>query len=97
MTIYYEILSDGTIGRSTPNSKVAAELELTLQTDQEIVYGHDGKRYFNGNEPEVPAQTYIDLRVAHYPRIEDQLDMIYHDFDNWKERITEIKKNYPKI
>lgn len=50
--VYYEILEDGTIGRSTNNKKIAQSLGLSLQTEKEIVGGYDGKRYFKGQEPQ---------------------------------------------
>lgn len=55
--MFYELLEDGTIGRSTPSEKVAKSLGLTLTTDKEIVYGYDGKRYFKGEEPLPPTPT----------------------------------------
>lgn len=98
--IYYELLTDGTIGCSTPFEKVAQSQGLTLTTDQEIVYGYNGKRYFKGQEPTPPEPSYIDKRVAEYPSITDQLDMIYWDKVNgtnlWQEKITVIKAKYPK-
>ena len=98
--IYYELMSDGTIGRSTSNKKIAQSLGLNLTTNQEIVYGFDGKRYFKGQEPTPPEQSYIEKRLAAYPQISDQLDMIYWDKVNgtniWQEKITEIKTKYPK-
>ena len=54
MKTYYELNTDGTIGRSTESEKVASELGLKLVTDREIVYGCDGKRYFKGEEPTPP-------------------------------------------
>ncbi len=65
---------------------------------------------FNGNdweyqeikieEPEPYEPTYADLRLAEYPTIGDQLDMIYWDKINntnvWVEKISEIKAKYPK-
>ncbi len=60
--VYYEILEDGTIGRSTPNKKIAESLGLTLQTDEEIVYGYNGKRYFKGEEPTKPAPTKEEIQ-----------------------------------
>lgn len=61
--VYYEILEDGTIGRSTPNKKIAEQLGLTLQTDEEIVYGYDGKRYFKGQEPQKPLPTKEEIEA----------------------------------
>lgn len=57
--VYYEILEDGTIGRSTDNSRVAQALSLNLVTDNRIVYGWNGKRYIAGTEPAKP-QFLID-------------------------------------
>ena len=36
-------------------------------------------------------------REKAYPKIGDQLDMIYHDIDKWRETIKEIKEKYPKV
>ena len=98
--MYYELLSDGTIGRSTQSNVVAENLGLNLTTDQEIVYGFNGKRYFKGQEPTPPEPSYIEKRLAEYPPISDQLDMIYWDKVNstnlWQEKIAEIKAKYPK-
>lgn len=55
--MFYELLEDGTIGRSTTSEKVAKSLGLTLTTDKEIVNGYDGKRYFKGDEPARPEPT----------------------------------------
>ena len=35
-------------------------------------------------------------REKAYPKIGDQLDMIFHDIDKWRETIKEIKEKYPK-
>lgn len=100
MTYYYEILQDGTIGRSTNSAVVAEQLGLTLQTETEIVYGYNGKRYLQGTEPPAPEPTYAEKREAAYPPLAEQLDMIYWDKINntnlWQEKITEIKTKYPK-
>ena len=98
--IYYELLPDNTIGQSTQSPKIAKLLNLTLTTDQEIVYGYDGKRYFKGSEPKNPESEYKQKRRAEYPQIADQLDMIYWDQVNgttlWRDLITNIKNKYPK-
>lgn len=101
MKIYYELLQDGTIGRSTNSEKIAKELELSLVCEEdEIVYGYNGKRYFKGQEPITPELSYSEKRQEEYPPISDQLDMIYWDKVNntnyWVEKITEIKNKYPK-
>lgn len=98
--IYYELLQDSSIGRSTNNKTVAQNLGLTLSTDKEIVAGHDGKRYFKGQEPKLPEPSYAEKRMAEYPFIQDQLDMIYWDkvngTNNWVNKIGAIKAKYPK-
>lgn len=42
----YELLSDNTIGQSTPATETAQKLGLKLMTKKEIVYAWNGKRYF---------------------------------------------------
>lgn len=96
MITYYELLENGTIGQSTPSVRVAKSLGLILKTDKEIVHGYDGRRYFKGEEPEPPKPTYIEQRLAAYPPICEQLDMMYHNYDEWKAKIMEIKEKYPK-
>ena len=43
---------------------------------------------------------YVDQRIAAYPNISDQLDMIYWDKVNttttWKDAIAQVKSDYPK-
>ena len=39
---------------------------------------------------------YQTPRKREYPRITEQLDMIYHDIDAWKAKIKSIKDKYPK-
>lgn len=60
----------------------------------------NGKCYLKGYAPAKPEPTYVELRKAAYPAIEDQLDMIYWDKINgtsvWQDKITEIKEKYPK-
>ena len=100
MILYYELLPNNTIGRSTPDKKVAHTLGLKLTTDKEIIYGYDGKRYFKGEEPAAPEPSYAEKRAAEYPSLEEQLDMIYWDKVNgtnvWQEKIASIKAKYPK-
>ena len=40
---------------------------------------------------------YANRRKEEYPKIEDQLDILYHEgFDAWKALIQSIKDKYPK-
>lgn len=75
--MFYELLSDGTIGMSTESAKIAADLGLTLETDREIVYGYDNKRYFKGEEPQKPAEIIAEenrrAREAYYKEHCDSL------------------------
>lgn len=56
MKTYYEPNGDGTIGRSTENETVAKAIGLPFETEREIVRAWDGKKYFAGEEPPVPAR-----------------------------------------
>ena len=98
--MFYEILKDGTIGRSTSDAKIAKKLGLSLTTEKQIVYGYNGRRYFKGEEPTPPEPSYDQKRKAEYPSVEEQLDMIYWDKVNgtnlWQEKIASIKAKYPK-
>lgn len=61
---YYELLADGTVGRSTNGARAAKALGLTLATDEEIVYGYDGKRYLQSQCPIVPPEVLAHKTVA---------------------------------
>lgn len=58
-------------------------------------------RAFMLKEREIPVLTYVEQRLASYPPISEQLDMIYWDMingtNNWRDLITSIKEQYPKI
>lgn len=45
---------------------------------------------------EKAANQYKVDRAREYPPIQEQLDMIYHDVDNWRMAIKAIKDKYPK-
>ena len=57
MTLYYEILENGHIGRSTNSPKLAVKYGFTLSTEKEIVFGWDGNYYFEDEVPPKPAPT----------------------------------------
>jgi len=60
----------------------------------------DDKTYVIVENPKPPEPTYADKRLAEYPAINDQLDMIYHDrvdgTDTWVQAVKQIKEKYPK-
>ncbi len=62
----------------------------------EVEKGYDGNWYILGKAPIKPKQNYIEMRLAEYPPLNEQLDMIYHDFENWKYTIKKVKEKYPK-
>lgn len=68
------------------------------QTDVEQAY--NGNWYLAGYAPAAPEKSYIEKRLAEYPLVSDQLDMIYWDKVNgtnvWQSKIAEIKAKYPK-
>ena len=68
--------------------------------EMDVESAYDGKWYVLGFVPQKPESTYIEKRLAKYPAIGEQLDMIYWDQINgtnlWQSTITEIKNKYPK-
>ena len=66
----------------------------------DVEQSYEGRWYISGHAPAKPEPTYAEKRLAEYPSIGDQLDMIYWDKVNntnlWQEKITEIKQKYPK-
>lgn len=42
------------------------------------------------------ANTYYTNRLNAYPPLAEQLDMIFHDIDNWRATIKAIKEQFPK-
>lgn len=81
MITYYELLEDKTIGRSTPFADVAQSLGLTLTTENEIVYGWDGKRYFKGEEPPKPAPTKDEMAELRKQAFTNEADPLKYDYE----------------
>lgn len=86
MTLYYEILENGHIGRSTNSPKIAEKYGFTLSTEKEIVFGWDGNYYLEDEVPPKPAPTKeeqealreeayrqeVDPITAHISRLKDE-------------------------
>ena len=84
MITYYELLEDGTIGNSTPSQKVAQSIGLTLETEKEIVYAWDGKRYFKGEEPPMPPPpppTHEEIREMRAKAFAEEADPLRYDYE----------------
>ena len=51
-------------------------------------------------EPHIPLvespDQYKANRKSEYPNVADQLDMIYHDLENWRTQIKAIKDKHPE-
>lgn len=75
------------------NQKQAEQLGWELI---DIEFGYEGKAYLAGFAKAIPPKSYSEKRVEEYPSIAEQLDMIYHDINNWRAKIKEIKDKYPK-
>ena len=69
-------------------------------TEMDVEQGYDGNWYVAGYVPAEPEKSYIEKRLAEYPALGEQLDMIYWDKVNgtnlWQSKISEIKAKYPK-
>ena len=64
MTTYYKLSEDKTyIEQSTQFKDVAEDLGLDLETEEEIVYGYDGKQYIKGQEPTIPKEVINEQRI----------------------------------
>ena len=49
-----------------------------------------------GLKNEWDKYQYARDRSCEYPPLNEQMDMMYHDMDNWKASILAIKTKYPK-
>ena len=76
MTLYYEILENGHIGRSTNSSKLAEKYGFTLSTEKEIVYGWDGNYYLKDDVPPKPAPTREEQEALRAEAYRQEVDPI---------------------
>lgn len=72
------------------NSNVQFDFESDKPSWGTVVMEWDALKEQTNNE------EYKYQRAASYPRIEEQLDMIFHDIDAWKAKIQEVKDAFPK-
>ena len=68
----------------------------------EVVTINAGKQAWDDDGKEVELNEELILQEIkkikeEYPKIEDQLDLLYHKgIDGWKEEIQKVKDKYPK-
>lgn len=96
---YTNKITNHKLGSYTDDSNIASMLGFNIEIE-EIEISQDGFAYERGYAPTPREKSYIELRLAEYPSIPDQLDMIYWDKVNgsnlWEETISRIKQKYPK-
>jgi predicted nuclease with TOPRIM domain len=79
--------------------------QVGIDHTQSVVYGEekdkpkweDVKKAMDELEAEYALFEFQRKRKPEYPKIEDQLDLLYHKgVDGWKEEIQKVKDKYPK-
>tara|TARA_B100000029_G_scaffold287393_1_gene281118 strand:+ start:71 stop:505 length:435 start_codon:yes stop_codon:yes gene_type:complete len=99
---YIEVKSDGTYGKYITGEKENDNFELIRRFDG--VIGDGNEIYIERANDGVLEQRirkqqdldYIGKRLLEYPDIREQLDMIYHNIDEWRDTIKDIKERNPK-
>jgi len=96
---YTNKLDNNKLGSYTDDPRTALDMGYDI-TVEDIEIGPDGFAYVAGFAPKATPKNYVAMRVAEYPTITDQLDMIYWDKINgtnvWCDTISAIKEKYPK-
>lgn len=100
MLKYAKIVNDATKECSVGKGTNISFYQSIGMKKMEVEQAYNGAWYVAGFCPTEPEKSYIEKRVAAYPSIPDQLDMIYWDKVNgtnlWQQKIAEIKAKYPK-
>ena len=96
---YTNKLENNKLGSYTDDPTVALDMKYDI-TVENIEIGSDGFIYVAGFAPKATHTNYVAMRVAEYPTIAEQLDMLYWDKINgtniWLDTISEIKSKNPK-
>ena len=96
MTTRYYSLKDGSINQFSESAEIAYQLNLDQTTDEEIVYGYDGKLYLKSECPEKPEPTSEEQREKRAVAYEKEVDPItahierLKDEEQTEETITKI-------
>lgn len=98
---YVQVLGDNEYGSQMSPDKIDDSYELIIPFVGQVTKGYE--LYIDRNDAGILEQKireenlgYASKRKNEYPKIADQLDMIYHDIDAWRETIKEIKDRNPK-
>ena len=98
---YVQVLGDNEYGPQMVTTKKDDSYELIIPFVGQVTKGYE--LYVARNDAGILEQRireadldYAGKRANEYPKLADQLDMIYHDIDAWRETIKEIKNRNPK-
>jgi len=98
---YVQVLGDDEYGTQMGPDKIDDSYELIIPFVGQVTKGYE--LYIARNDAGVLEQRireadldYSGKRRNEYPKLAEQLDMIYHDIDAWRETIKEIKERNPK-
>ena len=98
---YIQVLGDDEYGTQMGTTKKDDSYELIIPFVGQVTKGYE--LYIARNDAGVLEQRireadldYSGKRRNEYPKLAEQLDMIYHDIDAWRETIKEIKERNPK-
>ena len=98
---YIKVTGDNEYAQQMGRVKHDGSYELIIPFSGTVSSGHE--IYIARNDNGILEQrvrrrnlNYQEERILKYPQIAEQLDMIYHDIDKWKETIKDIKKLHPK-
>ena len=101
MKKYAKIINEETKECSVGLGSNAEYYQSVGMTEMDVEQAYNGNWYVCGYAPQEPEKSYAEKRLAEYPSIPDQLDMIYWDkvngTNNWQETIAAIKAKYPKV
>lgn len=73
------------------------ELEDTSILEVEVIKSQEDVITNDDDESRYVSSDYKKLRALEYPKLEEQMDTIFHSgIDVWKQQIQAIKDKYPK-
>jgi len=83
--LYWKFPLEGISTRGGEITSLPSEMQHLAQADVDAIEVEHEK-----------ATGHIAKRVAEYPSVTDQLDMIYKDITVWQKTIKAVKDKYPK-